>query len=74
LFERNRAWASVIARNVLRKLPPSFGAGDLVEEALIEMWRRCQLYDPGNLRGRPFQAYAYRAVRGACLMGVRRRR
>jgi RNA polymerase sigma factor (sigma-70 family) len=79
LFKRNCAWAAVIARNVARKLPDNFDPGDLLQEALIEMWKRAQLYKPANGRpgrdpsGTPFQAYAYLAVRGACLMSVRRK-
>lgn len=73
LFERNRVWAGVIVRNVVRKLPPSFESADLLQVALLEMWKRVLSYDPANLHGTPFQAYAYMAVRGACLMSVRRR-
>jgi RNA polymerase sigma factor (sigma-70 family) len=73
LFEKNLEWASIVARNVARKLRPSFEVADLEQVARIEMWKRCQLYDTQNERGVPFQAYAYLAVRGACLMSVRRR-
>ena len=73
LFERHQKWAIAIARNVARKLPPSFDVSDLEQEALIEHWKRAQLYDQQNIRGTPYQAYAYLAVRGAVLMACRRR-
>jgi RNA polymerase sigma factor (sigma-70 family) len=73
LFEEHLSWAAAIAKNVHRKLPPSFDIDDLTQEAHIALWRRCQLYDPQNERGVPFQGYAYVYVRGACLMHCRRR-
>jgi RNA polymerase sigma factor (sigma-70 family) len=71
LFHDNLAWAAVIARNVHRKLPPSFDLCDLEQVARIEMWRRVQMYDPAT--NDSFQGFAYLPVRGACLMSVRRR-
>lgn len=73
LFEENRAWAEQIARNVARKVPVSIHVEDLKQEALIELWKRAQTYDPNNEEGVPFRGYAYLAVRGACLMICRRR-
>lgn len=79
LFQKNKPWAETIARNVVRKLPPSFEAGDVAQEALLELWKRALKYEANNgrpgadPRGTPFQAYAYMYVRGACLMSVRRR-
>lgn len=79
LFQKNKPWAETIARNVVRKLPPSFESADVTQEALLELWKRAQLYEANNglpgkdPSGTPFQAYAYLAVRGACLMAVRRR-
>ena len=73
LFESNLEWASMVARNVHRKVPPSFDVEDLEQEARIAMWRCCEKYDPFNSKGVPFQAYSYLAVRGACLMYCRRR-
>ena len=79
LFERNRVWAGTVARNVARKLPDNFDRGDLLNIALTKMWEKAQAYKPANGRpgrdpaGTPFQAFAYLAVRGACLMSVRRK-
>ena len=79
IFDENLPWALKIARSVIRKLPPSFESDDVLQEARIELWRRAQLYQENNGRpgkdpnGTPFQAYAYLAVRGACLMSVRRK-
>lgn len=73
LFDTHLEWAAVIARNVARKLPPSFDAGDLIQEAHIELWKRAQSYDPLVHKKVPFQGYAYLPIRGACLMACRRR-
>lgn len=73
LFDDNHEWAVAIARQVHRKLPPSFDVEDLEQIARIEMWKRCELYDPFNAKGVPFQAYAHVYVRGAVLMHCRRR-
>ncbi len=73
LVEENKGWAAAIGREVHRKLPPSFDAGDLEQTAIIEMWHRAKLYDSANDRGTPFRAFAYQYVRGAVLMSVRRR-
>lgn len=73
LFQQNIGWARAIARNIARKLPPSFDPGDLEQEALIETWKRAERFDGDNERGTPFRAYAYMAVRGAVLMSIRRR-
>jgi RNA polymerase sigma factor (sigma-70 family) len=72
LFNNNIPWVRSIARSVKQELPASFELDDLVQEGLIEMWRRSQVYDPAV--NDSFQAYAYMAVRGAMLMSVRRRR
>lgn len=79
LFDKNVPWASTIVRNVVRRLPPCFETDDLLQEALMELWKRALLYQENNGRpgkdpkGTPFRAYAYMYVRGACLMSVRRR-
>lgn len=79
IFTANLTWAETIARNVARKLPPSFNPEDIRQEALMETWKRALLYEASNGRpgkdpkGTPFQAYAYMYVRGACLMSIRRR-
>lgn len=73
LFDDHVGWAKTIAHNIARRLPPSFDPGDLNQEALIELWKRAQLYIPENERGTPFKAYAYMYVRGAVLMSIRRR-
>jgi len=71
LFSENVSWVRGIARSVKKTLPASFDFEDLVQEGLIEMWRRAQIYDPTV--NDSFQAYAYMAVRGAMLMKCRRR-
>jgi RNA polymerase sigma factor (sigma-70 family) len=71
LLEENLSWASLIARNVKRKLPASFDLCDLEQVAHIELWRRTQLWDPE--KNDSFRGYAYLPVRGAVLMSVRRR-
>lgn len=73
LFDDNIEWAKLLAARVHRRVPPCFELADLEQEATIEMWKRCQMYDPHNKKGAPFRAYAYLAVRGACLMSVRRK-
>lgn len=79
LFEKNYTWAIAVARNLLRVLPPCFEASDLIQEALLELWKRALCFEADNGRpgrdpkGTPFQAYAYVYIRGACLMSVRRR-
>ncbi len=73
LVKENLEWARALAREVHRKLPPSFDPGDLESVALIEMWERAKLYDPDNDRGTPFRGFAYQYVRGAVLMSVRRK-
>ena len=71
LLEDNLAWASMIARNVKRKLPASFDLCDLEQVAPIELWRPTQLCDPA--KNDNFRGYAYLPVRGAVLMSVRRK-
>lgn len=71
LTEAQLAWADRVARGVARSLPPSFDLKDLMQIARLETWRRVQVFDPG--RGVHFTTFAYRAVRGACLMFARRR-
>lgn len=71
LTQRQLDWAENIARHVVRSLPPSFDLADLVQDAHIAVWNKAQDYDTSQ--GVPFEAYAYKAVRGAVLMAVRRR-
>jgi DNA-directed RNA polymerase specialized sigma subunit len=79
LFRDNLEWAAAVARNVHRKVPPSFDLADLEQVARIEMWKRVLLYEADNGRpgrdphGTPFRAYAHMYVRGAALMFARRR-
>jgi DNA-directed RNA polymerase specialized sigma subunit len=61
LFHANLEWAAAIARNVARHLPPSFDAGDLIQEAHIELWKRAQQYD--SSRNDSFQGFAYLPIR-----------
>jgi RNA polymerase sigma factor (sigma-70 family) len=60
-----------MAGQVVRMLPPSYERDDMQQLARIETWRRYQVFDAS--RGVAFTTYAYRAVRGACLMAARRR-
>jgi RNA polymerase sigma factor (sigma-70 family) len=72
LFHENFAWAAVVARNVHRKLPPSFDLCDLEQVARIALWKFIEeKYDPALNDTIPGAAYL--TVRGACLMSVRRR-
>lgn len=71
LFHENLDWAAAIGRRLTKRLPPSFDKDDLVQVALIEHWRRSQMYDSST--GVPYRAYAYTAVRGAVLMSCRRK-
>jgi RNA polymerase sigma factor (sigma-70 family) len=71
LFHENIAWAEGIARNVHRKLPPSFDLADLEQEARIAHWRRVEAYDPA--RNSNYRAFAFLAIRGAVLMACRRK-
>jgi RNA polymerase sigma factor (sigma-70 family) len=64
-------WADAIASSVKRQLPPSFDLADLEQVARVATWAAAKEYD-GN-RGAPFTAFAYKRVRGACFMSVRRR-
>jgi RNA polymerase sigma factor (sigma-70 family) len=63
--------AAMIARNVARKLPPSFDIADLEQEAFIALWHQAEKFDES--KGVPFRGYAFMAVRGAVLMACRRR-
>lgn len=73
LFEENLEWAAAVARIVHRRVPPSFDIEDLEQVARIEMWERCQRYDPFNENGVPFRGYAYIYVLNACRMHCRRK-
>lgn len=71
LFEEHLEWAYKVARRVHSQLPPSFDVEDLEQEAAIQLWKEIFRWDPeqnNNLRG-----FCYLAVRGACLMSVRRK-
>jgi RNA polymerase sigma factor (sigma-70 family) len=70
LFEEHAPWARSIARAVAKRLPPSFEVDDLEQVAGAELWKQTGLYNAS--RGVPFQGFALAAVRGACLMSVRR--
>ncbi len=71
LFEENLDWATAIARNVHRRVPPSFDLDDLIQEAHIALWKKSKLYDPGS--GVPFRGFASLYVQGAVKMLLRRR-
>jgi RNA polymerase sigma factor (sigma-70 family) len=71
LAEQHYPWAAVLARNVHRRVPPSFDLDDLTQVARIACWRAAMEYQPK--RGVEFKKFAYRAVRGAVIMSVRRR-
>lgn len=64
-------WASNIAGALARRLPPCFDRQDLEQVARIEAWLATRDFDPS--RGVEFRVFAYRRVRGAVLMSVRRR-
>jgi RNA polymerase sigma factor (sigma-70 family) len=65
------AWADRVAAAVYRRLPKHFVLDDLQQEARIAAWRKSLTYDPALNDN--FQAYAFLAVRGACLMICRRK-
>jgi len=71
LFEEHLEWAANGGRSVARGLPPSFDPDDLQQIAVIEHWRRVELYDGST--GVPYRAYAYLPIRGAVLMTCRRK-
>lgn len=71
LFREHIDWVVSIAESVARGMPPSFDVEDLKQLARIEHWRCVQRYDPS--RGVPYRAFAYFAIRGAVLMGCRRK-
>lgn len=64
-------WADTIAQSVKRRLPPSFDLADLEQVARVATWAAAREYAPSL--GVPFTAFAYKRVRGACFMSVRRR-
>lgn len=70
LFLDNLAWSEAIGRAVHRKLPPSFDVDDLIQEARIEHWKRCELYDPE--KNSSYQGYAYQWIVNAVRMKTRR--
>jgi RNA polymerase sigma factor (sigma-70 family) len=71
LFELHRPWAESIGASVHHGMPPSFDMDDLKQVALIEHWRRVQVYNPALNDN--YRAYAYFPIRGAVLMSCRRR-
>jgi len=71
LFREGVPWARGIAVSVYRRLPPSFDRDDLIQVALIELWKRARMWREDS--GVPFQGYAHVYVRSAVLMSVRRR-
>lgn len=64
-------WADRVAQHVAGMLPPSFDLEDLQQVARIETWRKLQVFDAA--RGVSFTSFAFKGVRGACLMFARRR-
>lgn len=71
LFDRNMEWAEKIAREFHANLPPSFELADVIQAALMALWRAAERFDASY--GVPFQAYACRYLVNACRMQVRRR-
>jgi RNA polymerase sigma factor (sigma-70 family) len=71
LFYEHMKWAEQIARKEHRKLPPSFDVDDLIQEAVIELHRRCGMYDAA--KNDSFRGYAHVAIVGAVRMKTRRR-
>ena len=65
------AWARGIARSMMRKLPPSFDVEDMMQCALIGLWKAAERFD--EAQGVPFLAWAHTFVQGECWMAVRRR-
>lgn len=71
LTEAQLRWADVVAKSVAKMLPPSFELDDLRQIARIETWRKLQAFDTS--RGVSFTTFAFKGVKGACLMFARRR-
>jgi RNA polymerase sigma factor (sigma-70 family) len=71
LFDEHLNWAVQIGRNIARKMPTAFDPEDLIQAALIGLWKAVQKFNPN--RGIPFQGCAYLYVRGEIVMHVRRR-
>lgn len=71
ILDANLDWADGIAREVWRKLPPSFELADLQQIARLETWFRAQEWDPK--KNNNFRGYAYLWVLNAVRMAVRRR-
>lgn len=71
LFQRHTPWAEGIARTHCLSLPPSFDVDDLIQAALIALWKATEKYDCEY--GVPFRLYAITFVRNACRMQTRRR-
>ena len=71
LFAEHREWAESIGESVHHMMPVSFDVDDLKQVAIIEHWRRVELYDPA--RNDNYRAYAYFPIRCAVLMSCRRR-
>lgn len=68
------AWAASVARAVAARIPRHFAIDELIQIAQIQVWQERRKYKAEEHPGVPFRAYAWQAVRGACLMSVRRRR
>ena len=71
LLADNLEWSRGVARSVRAHLPAVFDLADLEQAAAVALWRAALRFDPA--RGVPFRSFALPAVRGACLMAVRRR-
>lgn len=71
LTEAQIRWADSVAKCVARMLPPSFELDDLQQTARIETWRKLQVFEAE--RGVSFTTFAFKGVKGACLMFARRR-
>jgi len=71
LFVEHGPWARGIARSLMRKLPPSFDVDDMMQSALIGLWKAAERFD-GSM-GVPFIAFAHPWVQGECWMAVRRK-
>src|SRR3569623_1622996 len=64
----------VIARGLIRRLPPSFELDDLISVGRLALTQAAGRYSPGEHGGAPFVVYARVVVSGANIESVRRRR
>src|SRR3569623_1432728 len=63
----------VIARGLMRRLPPPFELDDLISVGRLALTQAAGRYNPGEHGGAPFIVYAKVVVRSAIIESVRRR-